>query len=88
MLQQYSGVYDPEDLTVLGRIFDEAVAALPTSMQTPENRAAIATLVLARAAAGNAELASLMNLVVAIASAARSGGPSEESNLAGARRAI
>ncbi len=70
MLQHYSGVYDPEDLTVLGQIFDEAVAALPASMQTPENRAAIATLVLQRAAAGKAELASLMNLVGAIASAA------------------
>ncbi|WP_246756869.1 hypothetical protein [Bradyrhizobium neotropicale] len=70
MLQHYSGVYDPEDLTVLGRVFDEAVAALPPSMQTPENRAAIARLVLERAAAGRAELASLMNVVGAISPAA------------------
>ncbi|WP_245310892.1 hypothetical protein [Bradyrhizobium valentinum] len=70
MLQQYSGVYDPEDLSVLGRLFDEAVAALPASMRTPENRTAIATLVLERAAAGEGHLASLMNLMGAIASAA------------------
>ncbi|WP_236843104.1 hypothetical protein [Bradyrhizobium icense] len=70
MLQQYSGVYDPEDLSVLGRLFDEAVAALPVSMRTPENRTAIATLVLERAAAGEANLASLMNLMGAIASTA------------------
>ncbi|WFU14513.1 hypothetical protein [Bradyrhizobium sp. CB3481] len=69
-MQQYSGVYDSEDLSALGRIFDKAFAALPASMQTPENRTEIAKLVLARAEAGKAELASLTNLMDAIASAA------------------
>ncbi|MGY3622074.1 hypothetical protein [Bradyrhizobium sp. USDA 10063] len=70
MLQQCSGVYDSEDLSVLGKMFDEAIAALPPSMRSPENRTAIAKLVLERAAGGEAELASLINLMDAIASAA------------------
>lgn len=69
-VQQLSGVYDPEDLSLLGKIFDEAIAALPASMRTPENRAAIAKLILQRAAAGQAGLASLMSLMGVIASAA------------------
>ncbi|WP_083519360.1 hypothetical protein [Bradyrhizobium jicamae] len=69
-MQQYSGVYDPEDLSVLGKIFDEAFAALPASMQTPENRTEIAKLVLARAPTSETELACLTNLIAAIASAA------------------
>jgi hypothetical protein len=70
VLQQPSGVYDPEDLSVLGTIFDKAVAALPALMRTPENRTAIAQLIFQRATAGNGELESLMNLLGVIASAA------------------
>ncbi|WP_084801131.1 hypothetical protein [Bradyrhizobium sp. Tv2a-2] len=69
-MQRHSGVYDPEDLSLLGTIFDEAIAALPASMRTPENRTAIAQLILQRAASGEAGLGSLMNLMGAIASAA------------------
>ncbi|WOH63840.1 hypothetical protein [Bradyrhizobium sp. BWA-3-5] len=70
MLQQYSGVYDPEDLLMLGKIFDKACAALPASMRTRENRTEIAKLVLARAEASQTELASLASLIDAIAAAA------------------
>ncbi|WP_245286557.1 hypothetical protein [Bradyrhizobium sp. ARR65] len=70
MLQQCSGVYDPEELSMLGRIFDEAIAMLPPTMQTSENRTAIAKLVLERAGGGEARLVSLRSLMDAIASAA------------------
>ncbi|MFB9263054.1 hypothetical protein ACFFWD_07695 [Bradyrhizobium erythrophlei] len=69
-MQPSNGVFDPEDLSVLGQIFDKAVTALPASMQTPENRTAIAQLVLQRAAAGGSELAFLLKLMDAISSAA------------------
>ncbi|MGY8663543.1 hypothetical protein Q3C01_14395 [Bradyrhizobium sp. UFLA05-109] len=69
VLQVRSGVFDPEDLSLLGGIFDEAVAALPASMRTPINRTEIAKLVLGRTAAGQAELVLLKQLMVAIASA-------------------
>ncbi|MCP3380472.1 MULTISPECIES: hypothetical protein [unclassified Bradyrhizobium] len=69
VLQARSGVFDPEDLCMLGKIFDEAVAALPASMRTPINRTEIAKLVLGRTAAGRAELVRLRKLMVAIASA-------------------
>lgn len=63
MLLQHSGVYDPEDLTVLGAIFDKAVASMPACMRTPENRITIAKLVLERTAASQSGLASLMLLL-------------------------
>ncbi|AMA59891.1 hypothetical protein BCCGELA001_28980 [Bradyrhizobium sp. CCGE-LA001] len=48
-----AGVFYPEDLQALGRLFDQAVAALPSAMQTPDNRTIIAKLILARAVATN-----------------------------------
>lgn len=69
MLLQYSGIYDPEDLTVLGATFDRAIASLPACMRTPENRIAIAKLVLERTAASQSGLASLMLLLDALPSA-------------------
>ncbi|MGY3443315.1 NolY [Bradyrhizobium sp. USDA 4473] len=44
------GVYHPEDLQILGRLFDQAVAALPEALRTPANRIKIAILILSRAA--------------------------------------
>ncbi|WP_439373322.1 hypothetical protein [Bradyrhizobium sp. DASA03120] len=70
VLQVRSGVFDPEDLSLLGKIYDEAVAALPASMRTAVNRTEIAKLVLGRTAAGEAQLVLLKRLMVAIASAA------------------
>ncbi|SFN83806.1 hypothetical protein SAMN05216573_12345 [Bradyrhizobium sp. Rc3b] len=45
------GVYYPEDLQVLGRLLDQAVAALPAVLRTPANQVKIAKLILSRAAA-------------------------------------
>ncbi|WP_375779245.1 NolY [Bradyrhizobium sp. ma5] len=43
------GVYYPEDLQVLGRVFDQAMAALPEALRTPTNQMKIAALILSRA---------------------------------------
>ncbi|MCP3368724.1 MULTISPECIES: NolY [Bradyrhizobium] len=50
-LSRDRGVYYPEDLQVLGRLLDQAVAALPAVLRTPANRMKIAKLILSRAAA-------------------------------------
>jgi hypothetical protein len=70
MLRERSGVYDPEDLALLGRVFDEAVAALPPVMRTAANRMEIAKIILRRGEVSDAELASLKKLIGAVASAA------------------
>ncbi|MGY3533259.1 MULTISPECIES: NolY [Bradyrhizobium] len=44
------GVYNPEELQILGRLLDQAVAALPPALRTPANQMRIARLILARAA--------------------------------------
>jgi hypothetical protein len=54
----------------LGRIFDEVVATLPATMRTPANRTEIAKLILTREAAGEIGLASLIELMTAVSSAA------------------
>ncbi|WGS19084.1 MULTISPECIES: hypothetical protein [unclassified Bradyrhizobium] len=69
-MQQHNGIFDPEDPSVLGTMFDKAVTALPASMRTPENRTAIAKLILERAATSEAGLASLISLMDAISPAA------------------
>jgi hypothetical protein len=70
MLSEQSSAYDPEELSLLGDIFDRTVASLPATMRTPFNRAEIAKNILTRAAAGERnrielELAALDNLKVA-----------------------
>ncbi|AHY48646.1 hypothetical protein [Bradyrhizobium japonicum] len=50
-LSQDRGVYHPEDLQILGRLFDQTVAALPAALRTSANRLTIAKLILSRAAA-------------------------------------
>ncbi|MCA1500298.1 hypothetical protein I6F28_26675 [Bradyrhizobium sp. NBAIM14] len=62
-MEQCSGVFDPEELSVLGSLYDSAVIALPPSMRNPENCTAIAKLILERTAAGDAQLACLTNLL-------------------------
>jgi hypothetical protein len=42
MLREESGAYDPEELLLLGEVFDRALASLPTALQTPVNRRQIA----------------------------------------------
>jgi hypothetical protein len=56
MLRERSAVYEPEELSLLGSIFDQSVAALPAAMRTPANRTEIAKIILGRAAAGELEL--------------------------------
>ncbi|MGF6312686.1 hypothetical protein ABIB82_006674 [Bradyrhizobium sp. i1.8.4] len=65
-MEQYSGAFDPEELSALGSLFDGAVTALPPPMRTPENRTVIAKLILERTAAGDFQLQGLMTLLVAI----------------------
>ncbi|HWX62485.1 hypothetical protein [Bradyrhizobium sp.] len=66
MLPEISAVFDPEELSLLGSIFDQAVAALPATMQTQTNRTEIAKIILARAAAGEPQLTDLMKFFVAV----------------------
>ncbi len=66
MLPNQSAVFYPEDLSLLGQVFDHAVESLPPSMRTPHNRVEIAKNILARAATGERdpvelELATLTN---------------------------
>ncbi|RXH36700.1 hypothetical protein XH99_06830 [Bradyrhizobium nanningense] len=61
-----SGVFDPEELSTLGQLYDDAVNALPQSMRSQENRTAIAKLILERTAAGEARLARLTNLCITL----------------------
>ncbi|WP_271565632.1 hypothetical protein [Bradyrhizobium sp. CCBAU 11386] len=65
-MEQCSEVFDPEELSVLGSPYDGAATALPPSMRNPENRTAIAKLILERTAAGEAQLACLTNLLINI----------------------
>ncbi len=69
VIQDYRSVCEPEQLSVLARIFDDAVAALPEEMRTPANRRQIAALILGRAAIAEFELGLLVRFVVAVASA-------------------
>lgn len=64
MLRERNAVYDPEELSLLAKMLDRAVATLPPSMQTPANRMEIAKVILARAASGEAVLAPLMKFEV------------------------
>jgi uncharacterized protein YecE (DUF72 family) len=69
MLPDQSAVYYSEELSLLGQILDQA---LPPSMRTPQNRAAIAKNILASAATGERDaielrLAALINLKVTVA---------------------
>ena len=67
MLGERDVVYYPEDLSLLGRIFDRAIASLPAAMRTDANRTEIAKNILRRAAAGERDpvelgLAAVTNL--------------------------
>lgn len=69
VMQDYRSVCDPEQLSVLGRIYDHAVATLPKEMRTHANRKRIAKLVLGRAVVAELNLDLLIRFVVAVASA-------------------
>ena len=66
MLSNQSGVYYPEELSLLGEVLDQAVESLPPNMRTSYNRVEIARNILACAATGERdpvelELAALAN---------------------------
>ncbi|WJR79620.1 hypothetical protein [Bradyrhizobium sp. NP1] len=72
MLAGQSAVYEPEELSLLGQVLDEAVRALPASLRTARHRTEIARNILACAATGERdpvelELAGLINLKVTAA---------------------
>lgn len=52
MAKDECAVYGPEELALLGRIFDQVVQSLPRNLQTPYNRAALAQNILACASTG------------------------------------
>lgn len=68
--QEYGKLYEPEQLLKLGRLFDEAVLALPSSLRTPSNRTDIAKLILGRASFAQIELGLLVKLIIALVAAA------------------
>jgi superfamily II RNA helicase len=68
MSVQNGAIFDPEELSALGTIFDHAVASLPATMRTDANRAEIAKIVMRRAAAGEPELLPFMKFAVGAAS--------------------
>jgi hypothetical protein len=72
MLREQGVVFCPEELSLLGGVFDQALASLPATMRTRANRSVIAKSILASAAAGERdpielELAATTNLTVAAA---------------------
>lgn len=69
VIQDYRSLCDPEQLSVLGRIYDHAVAALPEEMRTHGNRKQIAKLVLGRAVVAELDPDFLIRFVVAVSSA-------------------
>jgi hypothetical protein len=57
-------IFGPEELSLLGTIFDQAIASLPVTMRTQANRTEIAKIVMDRAAAGERELLPVMKFAV------------------------
>jgi hypothetical protein len=52
MLSDQCAVYYPEELSLLGEILDQVVHSLPSNLQTPYNRRALAMNILACASTG------------------------------------
>jgi len=72
MLRERSGVYYPEELSLLGHVLDQVIKSLPAAMRTPYNRTEIARNMLACAATGERdpielELAATIDLKVSTA---------------------
>jgi hypothetical protein len=68
--REHGVVFGPEELSLLGDVFDQALASLPARLRTRANRSVIARSILASAAAGQRdpielELAATTNLTVA-----------------------
>ncbi|CCD84248.1 conserved protein of unknown function [Bradyrhizobium sp. ORS 285] len=69
MLEVRNYVYEPEELLVLGDIFDRLVTALPETMRTQANRTEIAKIVLSRTKIDERELAEIHAILLTIGSA-------------------
>ncbi len=72
MLSKEGAVYDPEELSLLGKVLDQVVQSLPPNLRTPYNRAAIARNILDCARAGERDpdvlaRAALMDTTVTMA---------------------
>jgi len=72
MLRERSGVYYPEELSLLGHVLDQVIKSLPAAMRTPYNRTEIARNILVCAATGECdpielELAATIDLKVSTA---------------------
>jgi hypothetical protein len=70
MSREQGVVFGPEELSLLGDVFDQALASLPARMRTRANRSMIARSILASAATGERdrielELAATTNLSIA-----------------------
>jgi hypothetical protein len=52
MLSDESAVYYPEELSLFGAILDQVMHSLPSNLQTPDNRTALAMSILACASTG------------------------------------
>jgi hypothetical protein len=52
MLYNAGAVYDPEELSLLGKVLDQVIQSLPPNLRTPYNRAEIAKNILACACTG------------------------------------
>ncbi|TWA98967.1 hypothetical protein FBZ96_105646 [Bradyrhizobium stylosanthis] len=68
--EKHGTLYEPEQLSTLGQLFDGAVLALPPSMRTPINRIEIAKLILERASIDQVEPELLIKLITALVTAA------------------
>jgi hypothetical protein len=72
MFSNQCAVYEPEELALLGKIFDSVVQSLPPNLRTPYNRAALAQNILACACTGERDpvelaRAALMDAKVSVA---------------------
>jgi hypothetical protein len=52
MSSKEGAIYDPEELSLLGKVLDQVMQSLPPNLRTPYNRAEIAKNILACATAG------------------------------------
>jgi hypothetical protein len=52
VLSKQGAVYDPEELSLLGKVLDQVMQSLPPNLRTPDNRAAVARNILDCASTG------------------------------------
>jgi hypothetical protein len=72
VLSTEGAVYEAEDLSLLGKVFDRVVQSLPPDLRTPRNRTAIARSLLACCLTGERDpdvlaRTALMNATIAAA---------------------